>query len=121
MKMKMQLQGECEGSLDFMLVPVSCPCCSEQRHILVGFGTDGTMWIEAGVLGIGPEHAGRLEKFDGPYLLFSAARQLLLINARAVVLVRTEPEWGRRWLAFVEEMVKQHKEVRAQYESSRNN
>ena len=37
-----------------------------------------------------------------------------MINARAVVRVRTDPEWCRRWLEFVEKMLREHQAVRAQ-------
>jgi hypothetical protein len=117
--MKIKLEGEPNCELDFMLVPVTCPCCGEQRHILAGFGADGTMWLELAELGIGPQHTAQLEKFGEPYLLVNPATGQVLINARSVVLVRTEPEWGRQWLAFVEAMIRQHKELRAREEAGR--
>jgi hypothetical protein len=44
-----------------------------------------------------------------------------MINARAVVEVKTDPEWRREWLNYVEGMIREHREVRARYEARRNN
>jgi hypothetical protein len=119
--MKMRLQSEYGGALDFLVVPVRCPDCDETRYIKLGFGSDGTMWVDPAELGIGPQHAAQLEGFGEPYLLINPGAREVLINARAVVKVLTEPERCRQWLAFVEEMLQKHKEVRARYESTRNN
>jgi len=112
--MKMKLVSEYEGGLDFLMVPAACPGCGEKRYVKLGFGLDGTMWIDPYEVGIGPQHAEQLEQFGEPYLLFNPTAREVMINARAVVLVRTDPEWGKKWLAYVEKMIKGHKGVRAQ-------
>lgn len=112
--MKMKLVSEYEGGLDFLMVPAACPGCGEKRYVKLGFGLDGTMWVDPAEVGIGPQHAEQLEQFGEPYLLINPAALEVMINARAVVLVKTDPEWGKKWLAYVEKMIGQHKAVRAQ-------
>ena len=106
--------------LDFFMTPVPCPGGGE-RYLKLGFGTDGTMWINPAELGIGPEHAAQLERFGEPYLLINPTAREVMINARAVVEVKTDPEWRREWLNYVEGMIREHREVRARYEARRNN
>jgi hypothetical protein len=106
--------------LDFFMTPVPCPGGGE-RYVKLAFGTDGTMWINPAELGIGPEHAGQLERFGEPYLLINPTAREVMINARAVVEVKTDPEWQREWLNYVEGMIREHREVRARYEARRNN
>ena len=65
-------------------------------------------------LGIGPQDVEQLEKFGDTYLLMNPKRCEVLINAKAVVMVRTDPAWCRKWLSFVEDMLRRHKAVRAQ-------
>ncbi len=107
--------------LDFFMTPVSCPGGGE-RYVKLAFGTDGTMWIDPRELGIGPEHAPQLERFQGGlYLLINPTTREVMINARAVPEVMNDPERRRQWLAYVESMIQEHKEVRARHESARNN
>ena len=113
MKAKVKIVSGYEGELDFFFTPVRCPDCGEEHYIRLGFGKDGTMWIAPKHLGVGPQHAEQLEKFGDTYLLMNPGRGEVLINAKAVVMVRTDPEWCRKWLAFVEKMLKEHQEVRA--------
>ncbi len=119
--MKVKIQSKYEGALDFFMVPMACSCCGGRRHIKLAFGSDGTMWVNPAELGVGPQQAAQLEGFGEPYLLTNEGTGEVLINARAVVRVKTDPEWCRRWLEFVEQMLKEHKEVRARYESTGNN
>ncbi|MEI8045637.1 MAG: hypothetical protein WCL11_29785, partial [Verrucomicrobiota bacterium] len=72
-------------------------------------------------VGVGPGHAAQLEAFGGPYLLLNPGEQRVLINARAVVLAKSDPEWCRRWLVFVEEMIREHKANREGVDAVRNN
>ena len=92
-----------EPLLDYFFAPVPCPGGGE-RYVKMAFGTDGTMWIDPADLGIRPEHAPQLDRFGGPY-----------------VLVKTDPEWGKKWLAYVEEMIAEHKAVRERFDARRNN
>lgn len=119
--MKIGVGSNYEGSLDFFMVPAVCACCGEQRYVRLAFGSDGTMWLDPAEVGIGPAQAAQLKAFGEPYLLTNQNTGEVMINARAVVLAKRDPEWCKRWLAYVEEMLKKHKEVRARYESSRNN
>ena len=107
--------------LDFFMGTVPCPGGGE-RFILLGFGTDSTMWLYPAEFGIGPQHAAQLANFPGgKYLLINPATRQVMINARAVVELVSDPDWRRDWLAYVESMIREHKEVRARYESARNN
>ena len=106
--------------LDFFMTPVPCPGGGE-RYVKLAFGTDGTMWINPAELGIGPEDAPKLERFGEPYLLINPGAQEVMINARAVVEVKTDPEWRTKWLAYVEDMIREHRAVRERYEARRNN
>jgi hypothetical protein len=113
-----------QDPLDFMALPVPDPN-GGQRYILLAFSSDGAMWLDPRELGIGPQHAVQLARFGEPYLLVNERVHTVLINARAVVLVKTDSEWGRQWLAFVEDMIQEHQRIRqlarVQYESARNN
>ena len=114
MNAKVTIVSEYDGELDFFFTPVRCPDCGEEHHIRLGFGIDGTMWIDPRHLGIGPQDVEQLEKFGDTYLLMNPKRCEVLINAKAVVMVRTDPAWCRKWLSFVEDMLRRHKAVRAQ-------
>ena len=118
--MKAQLFGKHEGPLDFFLPPVRC-AGGGQGFMEVVFGGDGTMWVDPRAVGVGPGHAAQLEAFGGPYLLLNPGEQRVLINARAVVLAKSDPEWCRRWLVFVEEMIREHKANREGFDAVRNN
>ena len=109
-----------EPFLDYFFAPAPCPGGGE-RYVKLAFGSDGTMWIDPSELGIGPQQAAELEGFGEAYLLRNEGTGEVMINALAVVRVKTDPEWCRRWLEYVEEMLKGHKEVRARYESTGNN
>ena len=112
--MKAKIGSEYQGALDFFMVPGRCPDCGEERYIRLAFGSDGTMWIDPAELGIGPEQAAQLEGFGEAYLLIHPTTQEIMINARAVVHVKRDPEWCRQWLEFVEKMLREHEAVRAQ-------
>ena len=119
--MTSEKQGVAPKSLEFFLTPVRCPGGGE-RQVVLAFGADGTMWIDPRELGIGPHHAPQLARFPGGlYLLINLATRQVMINARAVVLAVNNADWCRDWLAYVERMIQEHKEVRARYESARNN
>jgi hypothetical protein len=119
--MILKVCSEFSGGLDFLMAPMVCPGCGEKRYIKLGFGADGTMWIDPREVGIGPEHAAQLARFGEPYLLSNRWTGEVLIDARAVVEVKTDPVWRSNWLAYVEDMIEEHKAVRARYESTRNN
>ena len=122
--MKIAKRGLMKHQLDFFFSPVPCPG-GGQRYVALAFGSDGTMWINPTELGIGPQHAAQLSRFPGPYLLFDEKEMRVFINALAVVEVKTDPEWRKQWLSFVDDMLKEHQQIRAQaraqYESARNN
>ena len=109
-----------EPFLDYFFAPAPCPGGGE-RYVKMAFGTDGTMWIDPAELGIRPEHAPQLDGFGAPYVLVNLDAREVMINARAVVLVKTDPEWGKKWLAYVEEMIAEHRAVRARFEARWNN
>ena len=86
----------------------------------MAFGTDGTMWIDPKAVGITPDNLEPLLDFSGPPILFDGYCNRVFINARAVVEVKTNPEFRQQWLAYVERMIKEHQQFRARHESSRN-
>ncbi len=110
----MEIGSKFEGSLDFFMVPVVCPCCDERRHIKLAFASDGTMWMDPAEVGIGPERAAQLEGFGEAYLLTNPGTGEVMINARAVAEVITDPVCRSQWLAYVEAMVQEHQAVRAE-------
>ena len=107
--------------LDFVMTVVVNPG-GRDRYIQLAFGSDGTMWIDPADMGIGPQHAPQLARFPGRYyLMVNPSERRVLLNAHAVVLVKTDPTWCRQWLAWVDGMIEGHMKVRGQYESTRYN
>jgi len=110
-----------QGDLDFYFTNVPCPDGGE-RFVMLGFTPDGKMWIDPRELGIGPQHAPKLAKYPGGlYLLINPATREVLINAHAALEAMDDPDDRRRWLAYTERMLAEHKKIRAQYESTRKN
>ena len=90
--------------------------------VRMGFGSDGTLWIDPRELGIGPQDAPKLAKFPGVfYLLVNPATGEVLINAHAALLAIDDPGDRSRWLAYVEWKLTEYKKHRAKNESARNN
>ncbi len=54
-------------------------------------------------------------------LLINPATGEVMINAHAALLAIHDPDDRRRWLAYVEWMLTEHKNIRAKNESARNN
>ena len=117
----MKAVKEFKHQLDFLVLVVPCPGGGE-REVVLTFGTDGTMWVDPREFGIGPQHAQQLARFPGGlYLLSNLDTGQELINARAVVEAVGDAQWRRDWLAYVDGMIQEHKEARAEYEAARNN
>jgi hypothetical protein len=107
--------------LDFHFTNVTCPN-GDEMVVKLGFGSDGTMWIDPRELGIGPQDAPKLSKFPGGlYLIINSATGEVMINAHAALLAIHDPGDRTRWLAYVEWMLTEHKKIRAKNESARNN
>ena len=105
--------------LDYYIQPVTDDDGNE-GHIVMAFGNDGTMWIDPNAVGIRPDDIEALSEFPGPPVLFDFHCKRVLVNARAVVLVKTNPEFRRQWLAYCEFMIQEHQQFRTRYESTRN-
>ena len=118
--MNIRLNDRVFPEFDYQIKSLGFPDGS-RRLVVLAFRTDGTMWLNPADIGVGPQHAALLARFNAPYLLVSEADQTVLINARAVAETILEPEARSRWLNFVETSVQQQKEYRTQYESARNN
>lgn len=73
---------------------------------LVGFARDGTMWLDARDLGVGPQHGplliGRIEEV----VRVDNTRNLIFIEARAVAGLLADPQERRVWLTKVETLTK---------------
>ena len=104
--------------LDYFMTPVPCPVHGV-RYVALAFSPDGNMWIDPGEVGIGPEYAPKLERYGKNYLLPIHEEQTVLLNCRAIAEVIEDPFKRREWLNYVEDMIQEHQEVRAQYESAR--
>ena len=105
--------------LEFFTKRLRCRC-GARHDVDLAFSPDGNMWIDPDVLGIGPQHAPQLSRFAGGwYLLINPATQQVMLNARAAAEVSADPLARREWLAYVEASIQEHKEVRANYESTR--
>ena len=104
--------------LDYFLTPVTCPG-GGQRHVALAFSPEGNMWIDPDELGIGPEYGPKLARYGANYLLPIHEEQTVLLNCRAIAELIEDPFARREWLEYVEDMIAEHKEVRAQYEASR--
>ena len=104
--------------LDYFMTPVSCPGGGE-RFVALGFSRDGNMWIDPGELGIGPEYEPKLARYGANYLLPDYENQTVLMNCRAIAEVIDDPFARREWLEYVEDMIEEHKKVRAKYDASR--
>jgi len=104
--------------LDYFMTPVPCPVLGT-RYVALAFSPDGNMWIDPGEVGIGPEFKPRLQRYGKNYLLALHEKKTVLLNCRAIAEVIDDPFKRREWLEFVEDRIQEHKEVRAQYESSR--
>ena len=104
--------------LDYFMTPVPCPGGGE-RFVALGFSRDGNMWIDPGELGIGPEFEPKLARYGANYLLPDYENQTVLMNCRAIAEVIDDPFARREWLEYVEDMIEEHKKVRAKYDASR--
>ena len=106
--------------LDYFMTQVPSPG-GGQRYVALAFSADGNMWIDPGELGIGPEYGPKLARYGANYLLPDYENQTVLMNCRAIAEVIEDPFARREWLEYVEDMIQEHKEVRAKYEATRKN
>ena len=118
--MNIRLHDRIHPRFQYQIYPAGCPD-GTRRLMVLAFRQDGTLWLNPADIGVGPQHAPLLARFNAPYLLVNDADQTVLIDARAVTEVFPEPDMRRQWLEFVETVVRLQKESLAQYESARNN
>jgi len=108
-------------SLEFGFVSVAFPG-GGVRQILLGFGPDGSLWVEPHNLRIRPEEADKLAKESGEvWMLRHSVTGQVLINGHAALKVIEEPVSRRHWQSFMEKALRDYQQQRQQRESARNN
>ena len=113
-------------SLAIYMIPAPC-LGGGARYSFLGFGSDGTMWIDPEEMGIGPQHAPQLSKIasGGKYLVPNPVNGKVLINAKVALETITDPDHRERWRKHVASMIQEHQQIQqqaiAQNESTRNN
>ena len=108
-------------SLEFGFASVALPGGGE-RQILLGFGADGSLWVEPHNLRIRPEEAEKLAKACGEvWMLRHSVTGQVLINGHAALKVIDHPDSRRHWQSFMEKALKDYKQQRQQRESAQNN
>ena len=112
-------------SLAIYMIPVPC-FGGGARYSFLGFGSDGTMWIDPAEMGIGPQHAPQLAKIaGGKYLVPNPVNGEALINAKVALEIIADPDQRERWRKHVASMIQEHQQIQqqaiAQNESTRNN
>ena len=114
-----------QRTLTIYMMPVSCPG-GGTRLSAMGFGSDGTMWIDPADMGIGPQHAPLLAKISGgKYLVPNPVTGEVMINAKVALEVIADPGQRESWRKHVASMIQEHQQIQqqaiAQNESTRNN
>lgn len=92
-----------------------------RRRVLIGFADNGTVWLEAQAIGIGPKDGKRLVGDVKDVVLMDHERQLVFVNAVALVGLMDDPQWREEWLRHVEELIERYRRSRALYGSPGNN
>lgn len=114
-----------QRTLTIYMMPASCPG-GGTRLSAMGFGSDGTMWIDPADMGIGPQHAPLLAKISGgKYLVPNPVTGEVMINAKVALEVIPDAERRESWRKHVESMIRDHQQIQQQIvahnESTRNN
>ena len=112
-------------SLAIYMIPAPC-LGGGARYSFLGFGSDGTMWIDPEEMGIGPQHGPQLAKIaGGKFLVPNPVNGKALINAKVALEVIADPDQRERWRKHVASMIQEHQQIQqqaiAQNESTRNN
>ena len=92
----------------------------EERKTPVGFGSDGTLWIQPQELEIDPEQARAQVNFSEPFLMTAPANGMVFIRADAATALIKSPEQRQLWRRIIEQLLQEHQRIRF-YESARNN
>ena len=107
------------SELDMMEIFITRPD-GQERGALVGFGSDGTLWIQPEELDIDPARAQAQVKFPEPFLAMAPANGLVFIRADAATELIKSPEQRQLWRYMIEQLLKGYQRIRS-YESARNN
>ena len=114
-----------QRSLAIYMIPAPC-LGGGARYSFLGFGSDGTMWLDPEEMGIGPQHAPQLAKIaGGKYLVPNPVTGEPMINARVALEVIPDADRRESWRKHVESMIRDHQQIQQQiaahHESARNN
>ena len=114
-----------QRTLTIYMMPVPCPG-GGMRLSSLGFGSDGTMWIDPAEMGIGPQHAPQLAKIaGGKYLVPHPVTGQALINAKVALEIIPDADRRESWRKHVESMIQDIQQIQQQIvaynESTRNN
>ena len=92
----------------------------QERGAWVGFGSDGTLWIQPQELDIDPEQAQAQVRFPEPFLAMSPANGQAFIRADAATEMIKSPWQRQLWRQMVKQLLAAYQRIRL-YESTRNN
>ena len=115
-----------QRSMAIYMIPAPC-IGGGARYSFLGFGSDGTMWIDPEEMGIGPQHGPRLSKIagGGKFLVPNPINGKVLINAKVALETIADPVQRESWRKHVASMIQEHQQIQqqanAQNESTRNN
>jgi hypothetical protein len=107
------------AELDMMEFFITRPD-GQERGALVGFGGDGTLWIQPQELDIDPAQAQARLKFPEPFLVMAPANGLVFIRADAATELIKSPEQRQLWQQMIEQLLNAYQRM-CFYESARNN
>jgi hypothetical protein len=107
------------SELDIMEIFITRPD-GQERGALVGFGNDGTLWIQPEELDIDPEQAAARVKLPEPFMVMAPANGMVFIRADAATELIQSPWQRGLWRQMVKKLLKAYQGIRL-YESARNN
>ena len=105
--------------LDIMELIITRPD-GEQRSTQVGFGSDGTLWVQPRDLDIDPEQARARVNSPEPFLMIAPDNGMIFLQADAATELIVSPFQRQLWRQIVTGLRQAHQRIRL-YESARNN
>ena len=90
---------------------------------IIGLGSDGTLWVDPGELGVEPEDMKRVSNYPGtaPLVLIDIRTRRVFVNARAVAETIAAADVRARMCEGIEVIVKEMQRARPKHENVRNN
>lgn len=92
----------------------------EERTTPVGFGSDGTLWIQPHELEIDPDQARARLNFPEPFLVIAPANGMVFIRADAAMGLIDSAAHRELWRQIVEGSRQVYQRIRL-YETTGNN